>query len=985
VRLGIVLLAVGALCGALFLLARDDGRSPRESPPERPPPQAEPEPIAAVRGLEVRDGVARAPDFPDPADAEAAPAAAGACLLIGRVVDAATRNPLPDVALVVERRDGEKAWACRRSAANGRFRIIVPKEAIAVAAEAPLRLVATARPGETGQRPIASVEPGVRDLGAVLVRATTELEGRVLDRAGRPVPGIGLAVFRYGELLPLPDAAAQQKTDERGDFRFETIARGIYGFFARGNEGRLFFHAPVVVPVSDRVVVREIETKPLDLTVVNTAGELQNVALVQAFPVTPARGTDPFSIAHFLDPPASTTKEGRARIEHLPLGRYTLFCTLADGTPFEYDHHHQGASHRHLLVGSTPTYYARLVEFDGQRDPPPLANAQVSCEVQGTCGVPGANRRARFKTRTDGDGLVAIRRIGSKSFVVRFDAPKELRTGSLTVDARRHLEGDGRMTVLMRARDADPTVPTLQRAAAGATNAPRRARVVTAEGVPVERALVYVRAGVRLPTGRDGLADLGGAPNAAHAQLYRPDLASGDPVSLKFGNAAQVELTWRDGRAVELRLRDVEAGFPIDHARIHPHPLRWERVASGTYRGLWDAASAETSEIRIVAKGYETATVAAPEAGGSDPFVREIDLLVPSEPERVALDVTVLHKTRPVSTAVVTGRCLDHAKDGRWEFAAITSFDGRVWLANLAAGRWRLEAETGKFHGTLTTPLMKGINRISLAAETERARRGTVTDGGKRRIAGAVIRPAVLSAKWYERYRLSAAAAVATRTDARGEFFLSDALARYPLLEVTARGFAPLQFGQKMRLLRLERLGAIDVSVQWADGASDPIPKGLVLRAVHRPHRVRARQVYYSSGQRYRRDETVHEGRLRIEGVPAGHYDIYVKAGAAWTSTSMRVRAGKAAQSPTITLKRGGYIEGKVIRDAKPVAGVVVFLRGKGPRSARTDRDGRFAFQGIAPGRYSLSHPLQIEVNRRALREIHVKDGWAGKFAVEIR
>ena len=60
---------------------------------------------------------------------------------------------------------------------------------------------------------------------------------------------------------------------------------------------------------------------------------------------------------------------------------------------------------------------------------------------------------------------------------------------------------------------------------------------------------------------------------------------------------------------------------------------------------------------------------------------------------------------------------------------------------------------------------------------------------------------------------------------------------------------------------------------------------------------------------------------------------------------------------PEVTLPEWGRVEGRTLWGDKPGANQKVSL---GDRESRTDNDGRFVFERVAPGRLALAQPIEL-------------------------
>lgn len=118
------------------------------------------------------------------------------------------------------------------------------------------------------------------------------------------------------------------------------------------------------------------------------------------------------------------------------------------------------------------------------------------------------------------------------------------------------------------------------------------------------------------------------------------------------------------------------------------------------------------------------------------------------------------------------------------------------------------------------------------------------------------------------------------------------------------------------------------------------------------------------------------DGTYRVEGLPAGEYTVRFAAtgtdfiGEYWDGVRNRNNAqwitavgGETISGIDATLDLGGGIAGTVTResDGSPIAGMLVFAQTGSFLSGRhlvaTDPEGRYRFEGLTPGSYTVSFP----------------------------
>jgi hypothetical protein len=111
------------------------------------------------------------------------------------------------------------------------------------------------------------------------------------------------------------------------------------------------------------------------------------------------------------------------------------------------------------------------------------------------------------------------------------------------------------------------------------------------------------------------------------------------------------------------------------------------------------------------------------------------------------------------------------------------------------------------------------------------------------------------------------------------------------------------------------------------------------------------------------------EGKFRLDRLDPGDYELFVRSDRG--SGSAEVSLGEAGREQVkIELEPGGTLRGRVVgdKDGEPIAGLMIMVVGDGRISAtaaasnlvtgqgpKTDRDGRFEIENVAPGKGSIS------------------------------
>ncbi len=121
------------------------------------------------------------------------------------------------------------------------------------------------------------------------------------------------------------------------------------------------------------------------------------------------------------------------------------------------------------------------------------------------------------------------------------------------------------------------------------------------------------------------------------------------------------------------------------------------------------------------------------------------------------------------------------------------------------------------------------------------------------------------------------------------------------------------------------------------------------------------------------------EGRYELTGLAPGTWTV-TASHPDWSESAASVEIKDAPATADIRLGRGGSVSGSVLAAGRPVAGAQVTLAaagdsgmrpgmgflGGGEQSALSDEGGRFRFDRLAPGRYSLSAALRDQTSAPA-------------------
>ena len=191
---------------------------------------------------------------------------------------------------------------------------------------------------------------------------------------------------------------------------------------------------------------------------------------------------------------------------------------------------------------------------------------------------------------------------------------------------------------------------------------------------------------------------------------------------------------------------------------------------------------------------------------------------------------------------------------------------------------------------------------------------------------------------------------VNTKSDAEGKFILSGLSPGRVTVEVRVEGLAPMSITGVTApatdlLVQVSQGGAVAGRVTEADGTPVAEAQVMVARGM--------------MGQGMRRTRTDGNGAFRIDHLTTGSWMLMLMDAAnpmAPTTASVVIKDGETTQHD-FTKKQGGVqVGGGVSKDGKPLANAPVILMGgsAGMRMSATDENGRFTFEGLDPGDYTV-------------------------------
>lgn len=271
-------------------------------------------------------------------------------------------------------------------------------------------------------KPSVQVRAGqTKDVGKIKMRRGEELIGRVVDAAGKPVPGAEVLAGSTLSVAPVDLAQRLGVADADGKFTGTGFAPGKVTVAARRGKGHAWFLAEPQSVTSD-VTVTLPTTFSVDVT----------VALADSKPATEVRfrllqgkAGDGAAEMHLMGfAPALELKErqktiadGHWRIENLGVGHYTLVADAAGHAMAWAGFEIATADARVALQLSAPrTFTVRVL---GQGDKP-IRNASVYAEARGARLV----EMPMMCGRTDAEGRIVIDKLAGDMLRVSADHPR---------------------------------------------------------------------------------------------------------------------------------------------------------------------------------------------------------------------------------------------------------------------------------------------------------------------------------------------------------------------------------------------------------------------------------------------------------------------------------------------------------------------------------------------------------------------------------
>jgi protocatechuate 3,4-dioxygenase beta subunit len=675
-----------------------------------------------------------------------------------------------------------------------------------------------------------------------------------------------------------------------------------------------------------------------------------------------------------------TTRDGRARLEGLPPGPWTVAV------------HARGLVTRVLQRVSAGPLAVRLER----------GGAVTGVVRDGETGRP--LRDARVSVRAAIDVPVAG---GWEDETLRNEA---------TTDAmgRFRLEGIGRTAVRLSARAPGFGVADRADVRAGQAvelflfaGAMLEGMVRDEAGRPVKAALVSAEAdepGNNAPTERtdaQGAFQIAGIRPGEYTVVarqgwYAPGIAA---VVVEPGRTASVALTLSDGGYLTGRILSAQGRPAAGRAQLEAYE---GRSLPGSLR---DRMTAEAKADGAFALG--PLPLGRVGIGVSAPFhvPLRVDAVVPARGRTVDLGdlsleagLSIRGRVRDRAHNPVPGATVQAAPhDGEpLEPSLETDADGAFRLGGLAPGRYDLTAEAAGFASASAT-VDAGGEPVELVLEPGGVIAGRVVDEN-----GAPINDARVNAERSSDSPGSQRFAGARADEGDGGFSLRDLAAGTWALAVRATGHGEASLSAvKVAAGRTVNVGTIVLghggvvrgSVVTTDGSGVPGATVGVEREANRRRRL---------------GETLTDssGAFEIQGVPSGLMRVIARhpSFAEGAPVVTDVDPEKEPTSVRIVLVRGGNLEGRVLhRDGRPFTGGRVSARAADIRAtaqwamAPIAGDGSFSMEHLSPGRttvtamaFTPSSPLLLGGGENVLtgvasREVDVRDGETSPVELALR
>lgn len=384
---------------------------------------------------------------------------------------------------------------------------------------------------------------------------------------------------------------------------------------------------------------------------------------------------------------------------------------------------------------------------------------------------------------------------------------------------------------------------------------------------------------------------------------------------------------------VDLAIGPVNAGFPGVVHREVPTDAKGEALFEGLPPAGYDVVGMAKGRVATAVKGVQVAR------GRLERMTLRLG------PGVSIQGVVVTSEGKPVADAFVFGL---HQPSWVSCVAVRTAADGTYTLDGLREGTYMLIAGADDVGSAVRNGVASPSTGVRLEVKGAGRLEGTVTGSDGKPVTSFRVRPAGSQIFGYQFSRVYEVNAP------DGKFGMNVAAAPYELRVTTPDGNVAKVENVKveggktttvdvvMRVTGVVKGVVTDPSGQHVEGAEVYVNRGGMPGGPEREHYAR----------------TDADGHFEVQGLALEDVTLHVRH-ARWADTTWTGKAAVAAQAPevTIRLEGGARVVGRVARgDGAPAAGerVNLYQSWFEPRTQFCDGEGRFAFDHVAAGKWSV-------------------------------